>query len=462
MDRTSRDGDSKLGRDVKRMTQLQEQHQSYLAHFERFERGNQNGASWLLPIRKAAIARFTELGFPTTKHEEWRFTNVAPIARNVFDPASMPTDLPNARLLAPYAVGSGPLITLVNGQYAPELSMVGSLPKGVVVGGLSEAIDREDAIVKEHLARHVRFEEQSFVALNTALLEDGAFVYIPHGTIMTAPIHVLYVAAPGSTPFSDHPRNLFVVGDNAQATIVESYVSLGEGVYFNNAVTELIAGNGAIVDHHKIQRESREAFHVASLQLHQYRDTNVASHNMSFGGSLVRNDVNAWLDGEGGYATMTGLSLLDGSRHVDNHLYVDHAKPHCGSREFYKAILEDESTSVFSGRILVRQDAQKTDAKQTNQSLLLSPNAQVESKPQLEIFADDVKCTHGATIGQVDDEAIFYLRSRGISEETARSLLIYAFAGESITEIKLEALRAQLEDLLLHWLPQGKLLRKIA
>jgi len=444
------------------MTQVKEQPKTYLAHFDGFEQGGQNGASWFLPTRKAAIARFAELGFPRTKDEEWRFTNVSPIAKSVFEPATPPASVPSVRQLSRFALGDGPAITWVNGWYAPELSSVGSLCHGVVARSLAEAMAHEDAVVKKHLARYTRYENQAFAALNTALLEDGAFVHVPRGIALEAPIHILYVSTPESGPFTAHPRNLFVVEDNAQATIVESYVCLGEGGYFNNVVTEIVAGNGAVVDHHKIQRESRDAFHIASMQSHQMRDSNVASHNMSFGGGLVRNDVNARLDGEGGYATLTGLTLLDGSRHVDNHLYVDHAKPHCGSREFYKAILEDQGSSVFSGRILVREDAQKTDAKQTNQSLLLSPDAEVQSKPQLEIFADDVKCTHGATIGQVDEEAVFYLRSRGIPAKTAKSLLVYAFAGESITEIKLDALRAQLEELVLHWLPQGKLLRDIA
>ena len=444
------------------MTQLQEQQDSYLTHFERFERGESSGsASWLMPIRKAALARFSELGFPTTKNEEWKYTNVAPIARANFDPAGEPSDLPARSALSRHEVGSGVLVTLINGRFAPQLSSIQSLPSGVLVMSLADAIERGVAPLREHLTRHIRHEDQPFVALNTALMEDGAFVFVPNGTVLESPIHILYVSDSSGGSFSTHPRNLFVVGDHAQATIVESYVAMDEGRYFNNAVTEVVAGKGAVVDHNKVQRESREAYHISSTMLHQFRDAQVATHNMSLGGSLVRNDVNAWLDGEGGYATMTGLSLLDGTRHVDNHLYVDHAKPHCGSRESYKAILEDEGTSVFSGRIMVREDAQKTDAKQTNQSLLLSSNAQVESKPQLEIFADDVKCTHGATIGQIDDEAIFYLRSRGIGPEMARSLLVYAFAGERITEIKLDRLRAQLEEYLLHWLPQGKMLRQI-
>ena len=442
------------------MTQVTDRQDLYLEHFDRLEKSSPD---WLLPIRKAAIARFSELGFPTTKHEEWRYTNVAPIARTAFQAAAGDGELPKEKEVTPYVFGRGVgvLAVFINGRFVPVLSDLAAMPKGVRVTGLAEAMDADDPLLQEHLARHARYDDQAFVALNTALMEDGGLVHVARGTVVEAPIHLLYLSVPGETPWVDHPRNLFVVEDNSQATIVESYVGLGEGAYFNNPVTEIVAGNGAVIDHHKVQRETREAYHIASLQMHQYRDAHVASHNMSFGGALVRNDVNALLDGEGGYATMTGLSLLEGTRHVDNHLYVDHAKPHCGSREFYKAILEERGTSIFSGRIIVREGAQKTDAKQTNQSLLLSPDAQIESKPQLEIFADDVKCTHGATIGQVDEDAIFYLRSRGIPAETARSLLVYAFAGESITEIKLEPLRDQLEELLLNWLPQGKLLRSI-
>jgi Fe-S cluster assembly protein SufD len=446
------------------MTQLQERQDQFLAHFERFELGgSEAGPEWLLPIRKAAIARFAELGFPTTKHEEWRYTNVSPIAETPFEPARPNGADIDAKAIAPYTLGRGVghLAVFVNGRFAPNLSSIGSLPRGVKISGLAEAIESDARLVREHLARHIRYDDQPFIALNTAMMEDGGFVYVPRATVLEEPIHLLHLTTPNGSPIAVHPRNLIVVDDTSQATIVESYVGLGEGVYFNNVVTELVAGNGAIVDHHKVQREGREAYHIAALQMHQLRDSNVASHNMSFGGGLVRNDVNAWLDGEGGYATMTGLSLVDGERHMDNHLYVDHAKPHCGSREFYKAILEEKGTSIFSGRIIVRKDAQKTDAKQTNQSLLLSRDAQVESKPQLEIFADDVKCTHGATIGQVSEEAIFYLRARGVPEATARSLLIYAFAGESVTEIKLEPLRTRLEELVLNWLPQSKQLKAI-
>lgn len=445
------------------MTQLKERQNMYVAQFERFERGgNDAGPAWLLPIRKAAIARFTELGFPTTKHEEWRHTNVTPIARTDFEPANALNEMPGAQALEPFLLGSGVQVTFVNGRFVPELSSSDAMPKGVRAGSLAAAFERGDPLLQKHLARHVRFTDQAFVALNTALMEDGGFLHVAAGVVVEAPIHFLYLSVPGATPHCAHPRNLFVVDQNAEATIVETYVGVGDGTYFTNAVTELVADDGATVHHHKIQREARSAYHISSIQMHQYHDTNVTSHNMSFGGALVRNDVNALLDGEGGYSTMTGLSLLEGTRHVDNHLYVDHAKPNCGSREFYKAIVDGQGMSVFSGRIIVREDAQKTDAKQTNQSLLLSPDAQIESKPQLEIFADDVKCTHGATVGQLDEEALFYLRSRGLSPATAKSLLLYAFAGESVKEIGLDPLRAQLERLLLEWLPRGAFLQTIA
>ncbi len=445
------------------MTQVKERQSMYLDQFERFERGGDGaGPAWLLPIRKAAFARFTELGFPTAKHEEWRYTNVSPIAKREFAQNIAPNDMPGASAVEPFSLGTGSLITLVNGRYAPSLSSPGNLPDGVVAESLAVALERGDSLLERHLARHVHFEDQAFVALNTALMDDGAFVHVPAGVVVKDPIHILYVSVAGETPHVAHPRNVFVVDERAEATLVETYVGLNGRPYLTNAVTELVAGDGATVDHHKIQREAQRAFHISSLQMHQFRDTNVSSHNMSFGGGLVRNDVNALLDGEGGYATMTGLSLLDGTRHVDNHLYVDHAKPHCGSREFYKAIVDDQGVGVFSGRIIVREDAQKTDAKQTNQSLLLSPDARIESKPQLEIFADDVKCTHGATVGQLDDEALFYLRSRGLAPDTAKSLLLYAFADQNVREIKLDPLRAQLERLLLAWLPQGTLLQNIA
>jgi Fe-S cluster assembly protein SufD len=272
----------------------------------------------------------------------------------------------------------------------------------------------------------------------------------------------LFVATGGDRATATHPRNLIVIESNAQASVVESYVALADGAYFTNPVTEIVAGDNAIVRHYKVERESAQAYHIAAQQLQQLRTSSVSSHNVSIGGAIVRNDVNTRLDGEGAHCTLYGLSTIHGAQHVDNHLIVDHAQPHCDSREFYKGVYDDRSRGVFSGRIIVREGAQKTDAKQTNQTLLLSRDAQVDSKPQLEIFADDVKCTHGATIGQVSEDAVFYLRSRGVSADAARNLLVYAFAREIVATIRLDSLRATLDALLFHRLPQEAGLMEVA
>jgi len=425
----------------------------YLSMFERFEKQRGRGA-WLMHIRKAAISRFAELGFPTTDDEEWRYTNVAPIAGTAFAPA--PECVITAEQLLPLLYDTAtPRLVLVGGRFAPKLSLLNSLPHGVRLASLREAVEHEDETVRAHLARHARPDDQAFTALNTALLEDGAFLEIARGVVVEKPIHIVYVSTPGCTAWIANPRNLIVAGANSQVTIVESYIAPEPSVYFNNVVTEIVAMENAVVDHYKVTLESAAAFHIAALKLHQHRNSNVHSFVGSFGGGLVRHDIHAVLDGEGCDCGLNGLYMVDGSRHVDNHLVVDHAKPHCNSREFFKGILDGKGKGIFSGRIIVRPDAQKTDAKQTNMSLLMSKDAQVESKPQLEIFADDVKCTHGATIGQVNDEAVFYLRSRGLAEKDARGMLVHAFAGEVLDRVKVGPLRAQLEKLVVERLPQA-------
>jgi len=340
-------------------------------------------------------------------------------------------------------------LVFVNGRYSPALSSLRSLPEGVKAGSLAMALSGDPAAVEPHLARHASYQGHPFVALNTAFLQDGAFVSIPKGKVVETPIYMLFVSTPRGKAIVSHPRNLILAGDDSQTMIVESYIGLNNALYFTNVVTEIVAGENAVVAHYKLQRESEEAFHISTVQASLNHSSNFSSHSIDLGGALVRNDVNAVLDGQGIECVLDGLYMVAGRQHVDNHTRIDHVKPHCSSRELYKGVLGGRSKGVFNGKIYVHKDAQKTDAKQTNKNLLLSEDAVINTKPQLEIYADDVKCTHGTTIGQLDQEAIFYLRSRGIDLEAARGLLTYAFASEMIGRIKVEPVRAQLEHLLL-------------
>lgn len=406
-------------------------------------------AAWLIPIRRSAMARFCELGFPTTRHEEWRFTNVSVLSRTSFESSAGDAGDVSSQMVESYRIldADGIVLVFVNGCFCESLSSITDLPAGVTICSLAHALKAHPSVVEKQLTRHAKFEDEAFVALNTALMEDGAFIRVSKGTVIDRPIHILHINHAEGHPRASHPRTLIVAGENSQATIIESFVSLGSGLCFCNPVTELIVEDGAVVDHYKLLRENASSYHVGTMQITLGRSSNVSAHTLCFGGDVIRNNVNVLLDGAGGDCSVKGLYVLEGTQQVDNHLVIDHAQPHCDSREFYKGVLGGHSKGIFSGRIIVREGAQKTDAKQTNKSLLLSNDAQVESKPQLEIYADDVKCTHGATIGQINEEAIFYLQTRGISAQSAREILIYAFARESADEIRLDRLRAVVETL---------------
>ena len=450
------------------MTMTKQETQTYLAHFEELEkRLGGNGSLPLSSLRREAIGRFAALGFPTIKHEEWKYTSVAPIVRVPFQPAVRDEIAVMERDLKPFGDVAQCRLVFVNGRFAPHLSSdVSELPPGVRAGSLADALRSDSAIVEAHLAQYANFDNHTFVALNTALMEDGAFVHIRRGAVVEEPIHLLFVSTTNGEPWVSHPRNLIVLDENSQATVVETYVgnrtategsrATTEGCpYFTNAVTEIVAGENAVLDHIKAQRENEAAFHIATVQLQLSRSSAVTSFSISLGGALARNDINAVLGGEGGEVTLNGLYVANGTQHVDHHTLIDHAQPHCPSHELYKGILDDKATAVFNGKIYVRPDAQKTDAKQTNQNLLLSQDATINTKPQLEIYADDVRCTHGATVGQLDADALFYLRSRGISADEARALLTYAFASDILSRLKAEPLRTRLEELLFTRLPQG-------
>ncbi|MCZ6817593.1 MAG: Fe-S cluster assembly protein SufD [Planctomycetota bacterium] len=434
---------------------------TFLAAFDQFERGTADAPAWLAAIRKSAISRFGDLGFPTTRHEQWRFTNVSSQTSTEYSPAEHAgrTVTPEQYSEITEWDAGFPRMVFVNGRYAADLSSMAGLPDGVRACSLAEAITSDRAVVESHLGKYAKFENEAFTALNTAFMADGLFLHVPKGVVIENPIHAVFVTTTGDRPLVTHPRNLIVAEKQSQLTVVESYCGYGDSPYFTNTVTEIVAADGAVVDHYKIQREGPAAFHKCDLTVQQFRSSNVSSDVINLGGRLVRNDMNARLDGEGAESMLNGLTVLRDEQHVDNHLQVDHLKPHCNSWEYFKGVYDDRSRGVFSGRILVAEGAQKTDAKQSNMSLLLSEEALVDSKPQLEIFANDVKCTHGATIGQIDDEAVFYLQSRGLDRGAARSLLTYAFAGESVGQIRIDPLREQMQTLLFTRLPHGELLK---
>lgn len=425
------------------MAQVMEQLQPWLAALERRPQG---GPRWLQELRDRGAARFSALGFPTVRDEEWRFTNISPIATAEFVAAA---DDPRVdeEVLKGIAFSDAPnRIVVVNGRFSAALSRVNGLPPGTRLGSLAAAVTDHADVVSRYLGQLAEFGTKAFTALDTALAVDGLYVHIPDAAVVDQPLHLVFVSTPTAAGRAmANVRALIVAGDRSQVRLVETYAGPQGGDYFTNAVTELFAGEGAVVDHYKVQQESIEAFHVASMHVHAGRNANVSSHSISLGGKIVRNDVAAVLDGEGAEVTLNGLYLADGDRLVDNHTSIDHAKPHCPSHEVYKGILGGKARAVFNGKIVVRQDAQKTDAKQTNRALLLSDDASINTKPQLEIFADDVKCTHGAAIGQLDDDAIFYLRARGLTFFEARDMLIHAFAGEILDRIKVEPLRLALE-----------------
>jgi Fe-S cluster assembly protein SufD len=379
-----------------------------------------------LTIREEAAERFRELGYPTTRQEEWKYTNVAPIAKIDWKAATGEQALPPVTEVSMRGRAVVELI-FVNGRFVERS---GDGASGLRVARLAEESN-------EHLAKYADYQDHPFTALNTSLANDGALVIADAGAAIEGFVHLLYIG--NGDGIWSHPRNLILAGRGSQLSVVETYA--GDGRYFTNAVTEIVAEDGAVVDHYKVECESIDAYHVGTVQIHQERSSSVTAHSVAIGGALVRNEVNAALKGEGSNLVLEGLFIGAGSQHLDNKTVIDHARPHCESLEIYKGILDDNARGIFDGRVIVGIGAQKTVARQTNKNLLLSETAIVDSKPTLEIHNDDVKCNHGSTIGQLAEEPLFYLRSRGIGEEEARGMLIYAFASELVDRMKVEPVR---------------------
>lgn len=455
------------------MTQLAETSQTdaALESFTRFQTVNKNlsAPGWLDELRRAAVGHFHSVGFPTTRDEEWRFTNVAPIARTRFTPAAAVSGDAVDALRREHGFGADAAAELVfvNGHFSAALSKVDGSVRGLTVGTLADAIARNAGkLVEENLGRHADIEQSPFVALNTGALADGAFVHLARGTTLDRPIHLLFLSlnATGG-PVVSHPRVLVIAEDAVESAIVETYAGAAPAQpYWTNAVTEIVCGENAHVDHNKLQREALSAYHTAAMHVQLGRSATFVSHSTTLGGKLTRNDLACQMSGEGAYATLNGLVILGGEQHCDNHTLLDHAVPNCPSHELYKHVLADRASGVFKGKILVRKDAQKTDSKQNSKSLLLSDTATMNSMPALEIYADDVKCTHGSTTGPVDDEMIYYIRSRGVSLEAARHLLTYAFAADVTRRIKVEPVRRRIENFMAeqHGLPQDLRIQDLA
>jgi Fe-S cluster assembly protein SufD len=420
--------------------------------FERFEqRLNGESGSGVHDLRKKAMAHFTGQGYPTTRDEEWKYTSIRPITEIDFEPeAALREDGSAKQLLKKYNFDGLDCchLVFVNGHFSSALSSLHDAPAGVRIMSVRDALKNGEPEIEKYLSRYTDENGDAFTALNTAFLWDGVFIFVPDNQQLDKPVAITYLGLPDSRPLLNMPRSLFVLGKNSQASVIETFSGTGEQPYFTNTVSEIVIGPNAGFDHLRLQVESDNAYHISTTQVDQQKDSRYTSHAFSFGGRLVRNNINLVLKGEGIESMLNGLYVGTGGQHIDNHTSIDHAKPNCHSEELYKGVLDDQAHGVFNGKIFVRPDAQKTNAIQANNCILLSDSANIDTKPQLEIFADDVRCTHGATVGQLDEDAYFYMRSRGIDKARARQLLIYAFASDVIDRVASEPVREKLSAVL--------------
>ena len=403
---------------------------------------------WLTPMRQTAMASFSALGFPTQALEDWHYTSLSSIAEVPYTVNGGASSTSVADL-TPFMINADwPTLVLLNGTFSPSLSSMDMLPAGVTVLPLAQAWTEHPELVQKHLGK-VALGEHAMTALNTAMMQDGVFIHAPANTVASSPVHILHVSDAAAAQSATFPRTLIVAERLANLTVLESFVSLAEVAYFTNHVAEVMLSDGATVHHFKVQRESDLATHVSTTEAHQGRDSHFVNFSMAVGSKLSRTNVYTVLDGENCGATLNGLYLGKGTQHTDHQTRIEHAQPNCFSRELYKGVLDGSSRAVFNGKVYVHPIAQKTDGKQSNHTLLLSPEARIDTKPQLEIFADDVKCTHGATVGRMDEAGLFYMKSRGVPAETARKLLTYAFAADVLETIEVDAVKHALEQLTL-------------
>ncbi len=434
--------------------------QQYLNDFDQL--GDDVKSGWFSEQRLSALNLFKETGFPHSRQENWKYTDTRPIAKETFTNISDQSVSIKSEDID--AVRFKDLdcheLVFINGVYSEEYSDISGLADNIVIESLATAIGKNSELLATHLAQYADSNVSPFTALNTAFIQNGTYINIPKNTIVDKPINILYLSKKSSLTFATHPRNLIVIGEHSEATLIESYIGLDDANYFTNAVSEVSLSASAILKHYKIQQESMNAYHIGNLNVMQGKDSRLESHSISLGGALVRNDIHGQLAAEGAEIVMNGLYMTSDKQHVDNHTRVDHLKPNTHSTENYRGVLNGKSRGVFNGKVVVHPQAQKIEAHQNNANLLLSDNAEIDTKPELEIYADDVKCSHGATVGQLDQDMMFYLRSRAIDEETARSLLTYAFAGEVIKDISFAPIKNRLEYLIVGQLPDTELIRE--
>ncbi len=410
--------------------------------------------------RQMALARFQQTGFPTLRQEHWKYTDLRNISKKSFTLLEASNNLTTEHLnSARFDELDCHELIFHNGIYQSSLSRIEDIQDNVLIQDLATALLEHEDIVSRHLNQSDNERTTAFTALNTSFLKQGCFIYIPDNTVVEKPINLLYLSGLNDDMPSSQPRNIIVLGENAEATIIESYIGLDESVYFTNTVTELTLEANSFCQHYKLQQESHKAFHIGSLKVSQNKDSHLQSHSISFGAALARNDIHSLLNGSGSSILMNGLYMATGKQHIDNHTLVDHLVPQTKSNQVYRGVLNGFGRGVFNGKVVVHKDAQKTEADQANANLLLSDTAEVDTKPELEIYADDVKCSHGATVGQLDQNMMFYLRSRAIEEETAKSLLTYAFADEVISKIAFLPIRKRLEHLVIGKLPDADLIQ---
>jgi Fe-S cluster assembly protein SufD len=416
-----------------------------------------NEPNWLLSLRERSAARFDALDFPTTHDEEWKYTNIAPLLKLDYEPARGIDPAVTSESISgfDFEESTHSRLVFINGIFSRALSDVTDLHDIVIAGRLSDVPAEHMRALEEHLGAHSSFQSDKFTALNTAALSDGAFVVIPPGKTVEAPINLLFLSTETEGRTIAQPRTLVIGGRGSRATVLESYLSSNDPVYLTNAVTEVVVEEDAAIEHYRLQEESERAFHLATTTVHQARASRYRSCAISIGGALSRHALGVILDGTGVDTELDGLYVATGAQHIDNYTILDHQQPHCTSRQLYKGVLDDRARAVFSGKVFVREGALLTDARQLNKNLLLSPDATVDTKPQLEIYADDVKCAHGATVGQLEEDEIFYLLSRGLNRERARALLTYGFAEDVIGKIELPAVHKRLDEVVLQKLHQS-------